>query len=275
MTRLVSALLFLLVQISALWAQELRLHGTVSHDGAPVAGAKVVEMDANHRIFNQTYTDAEGRFTMPATNGKTSLRITAPGMRRFTQKIGTTTQWQVELKADDTPIDGTTAQKKSETKKLLVGHLNGRPIPQLTWVEQLTDTTFTLVIPVRMPSAVEEYPAGRRLNVTDNLGRVVAIGICIESAMPEEGTPESWDPFIRPNNNNSANNQSGFTSNDSDYFSYPRFRFTKAELEYLIDNSQDLACFAVDTARGDNYWMYYPARTFSRSLQKILNKMLK
>lgn len=43
----------------------------------------------------------------------------------------------------------------------------------------------------------------------------------------------------------------------------------------MIDHASELACFAVDTSRGDNFWMYYPSTTFGKELQKILNKMLK
>ncbi len=272
---LLPIIFFLLSFGTASWAQEVHLQGIVLHEGHPLPGASVMEIDADHRILAHTYSDDEGRFALKTKGTKTSLRVTAHGMRRFTRKIGGNTQWQVELKTDNTPEDGVTARMRLESMKLLVGRMGNRAIPQITWVEQLTDTTFTLVVPVRMPTMVEEYPVGRKLTVTNFNGHVVALGECIEQATPEEGLPQSWDPYVYFSSGNSADNTSAFTTDDRDYFAYPRFRFTKEQLEYLIDHSSELACFAVDTSRGDNYWMFYPSTSFSRQLQKMLNKMLK
>lgn len=257
------------------YAQGLKIHGRVLHEKEPLAKANVVEMDANHRIINHTLTDAAGYFTLNVTGGKTSVRVTYNGMRKFTRKIGNKTVWEIVLEKESLSESKKKVKSRHETSKLLVGHLQGRSIPQLTWLEHLTDTTFCLIIPVRVFSAVEEYPMGRKVTVQDYNGRIVAVGNCIEDAVPEEGVPESWDPYIRTSSNNSANNNSQFTTNDRDYFCYPRFMFTKTELEYMIDHSQDLACFAVDTSRGDNYWMYYAGKHFAKEIQKILNKMLK
>ncbi|MCM1372927.1 MAG: carboxypeptidase-like regulatory domain-containing protein [Bacteroides sp.] len=275
MKHFISALLIGTLYISAVSAQETYIQGSVSHNGRPLEQAKIMEMDVNHRILNQTYSDSNGHFVLKVTGGKTSLRVTAPGMRKFTQKINHATTWQVNMKKDHTPEESDKAKARYETTKLLVGRMNDRAIPQISWVEQLTDTTYTLVVPVRMPTMVEEYPIGRKLTVTDFNGHAVAIGKCIEEAVPEEGLPKSWDPFIRVSTNNSADNASPFTTDDRDYFAYPRFSFTKAEMEYMIDHSTELACFAVDTSRGDNFWIYYPATSFARELQKILNRMQK
>lgn len=275
MRQCIAALLALVLQAGTVSAQKIQVHGTVSYDDTPIVQAKVTEIDANHRILNHTLTDDRGCFVLNVTGGKTSLRITAPGMHKFTQKIGRNTVWRVNMRKDNTPDAPGKVRARAESTKLLVGHMNERAIPQLTWVEQLTDTTFALVVPVRMPNAVEEYPKGRKMTVKDFNGHIVAIGNCIEQATPEEGTPQSWDPFVRVSTNNSVDNESAFTTNDRDYFAYPRFSFTKNEMEAMIDNSKELACFAVDTARGDNYWLYYPSTTLARELQKILNRMLK
>lgn len=275
MKYIISTLLFGALHTSAILAQEFRLQGTISHNGRPLPRATVVEMDSNHRILNQTYSDSKGHFMLNVTGGKTSLRVMAAGMRKFTQKIGHTTNWQVNMKKNNTSDAPDKVKARHETTKLLVGKMNARAIPQISWVEQLTDTLYTLVIPVRMPTMVEAYPTGRKLTVTDLNGHAVVIGECIEQAVPEEGLPKSWDPFIRVSTNNSVDNGSAFTTDDRDYFAYPRFSFTKDELEYMIDHSTELACFAVDTSRGDNFWIYYPATSFTHELQKILNRMQK
>lgn len=256
-------------------AQKNQVYGKVMFNGEPLENANVMEVDANHRMLNQTQTDASGFFTLFVTGDKTSIRVTCNGMKKFTQKIGTQKSWNIELKEDTDTLSNRKVKSKHETKKLLVGHLQGRVVPQLTWVEQLTDSTFCLIIPIRVFSGVEEYPKGRRLVVQDYNSHAVAIGTNIEAAMPEEGAPESWDPFVRTSSNNSADNSSQFTSNDNDFFCYPRFLFSRRDLEYIIDNSNSIACFAVDTSRGDNYWIYYMSKSFSKEMQKILNKMLK
>lgn len=256
-------------------AQKNQVYGKVMFNGEPLENANVMEVDANHRMLNQTQTDASGFFTLFVTGNKTSIRVTCNGMKKFTQKIGTQKSWNIELKEDTDTLSNRKVKSKHETKKLLVGHLQGRVVPQLTWVEQLTDSTFCLIIPIRVFSGVEEYPKGRRLVVQDYNSHAVAIGTNIEAAMPEEGAPESWDPFVRTSSNNSADNNSQFTSNDNDFFCYPRFLFSRRDLEYIIDNSNSIACFAVDTSRGDNYWIYYMSKSFPKEMQKILNKMLK
>ena len=267
--------IFLFAMALAMQAQTLLIHGRVMHDDSPLPKANVVEIDANHRIINQTQTDAMGHFTLNVTGGKTSVRVTHHGMRKFTRKIGTRTTWEIVLEKEQDMGGANRVRSRHETTKLICGHIQGRIIPQLTWVEQLSDTTFCLVVPVRVSNGVEEYPQGRKMTVQDYNGRAVAIGHCIESAIPEEGAPQSYDPYVRASSNNSANNNSQFSSDDRDYFCYPRFLFGITDLEYLIDHSTELACFAVDTAPGDNYWLYYKSKNFAKELQKILNKMLK
>lgn len=256
------------------YAQGLKIQGRVTHEGSPLPNANVVEIDANHRIINQTLADASGYFTLNVTGGKTSIRVTHHGMRKYTHKIGTRTMWEISLDKEK-DMDPGKVRSRHETTKLLVGHLQGRTIPQLTWVEHLTDSTFCIIVPVRTVNGVEEYPQGRKMVVQDYNGHIIATGLCIEPAMPEEGLPQSYDPYVRTSSNNSANNNSQFTTDDRDYFCYPRFLFKRTDLENVIDHSTEVACFAVDTTRGDNYWIYYKAKNLGKELQKILNKMLK
>ncbi|MDE5560971.1 MAG: carboxypeptidase-like regulatory domain-containing protein [Bacteroidaceae bacterium] len=270
--------LTLLVHFAAcvsILAQVAQVYGRVTYGGQPVSMANVVEMDANHRILNHTKTDAAGLFNMKVTSGKTALRVTCNGMRRFTHKIGSQQEWNICLEKESAHEAQKQVKARHETSNLIAGHLKGRVVPQLTWVEQLNDTTFTIIVPVRVVNMVEEYPAGRNLAVQDYNGHIVALGVCIETATAKQGAPQSYDPYIRPTNNTSADNASSFTGDESDYFCYPRFRLSKTELEYLIDHSTELACFAVDTSRGDNYWMFYPTPGFAKEMQKIINKMLK
>lgn len=272
-TRFILSVILALSGIMA-YAQGLKIHGRVTHEGSPLPNANVVEIDANHRVINQTQTDAAGYFTLTVSGEKTSVRVTFNGMRKYTHKIGTRTTWKISLDKETNMHVGK-VQSRYETTKLFVGHLQGRVIPQIAWLEQLTDTTFCIVIPVRASNGVEEYPKGRRMQVQNYNGHIMASGVSIEETIPEEGVPQSYDPYIRTSTNNSADNLSQFTTDDRDYYCYPRFLFTKSDLEYLIDHTTELACFAVDTAKGDNYWLYYKGKNFAKELQKILNKMLR
>lgn len=275
MKRTVLLALWAVMACTGVYAQHLYIYGSVTHEDSPVVGANVVEMDVNYRILNQTKTDKNGRFQLSVSGGKTSLRVTSEGLRRFTHKIGTRTNWEIVLKSESKAEREKKVKQRIETSKLLVGHIQGRTVPQLTWVEQLNDTVYCLVIPVRVSNGVEEYPAGRRLAVLTTDGRTMTLGICTENALAEEGQPASWDPFLRYSSNHDSSGGSGFTSNDSDYFCYPRFRFSLSDLENMLDNHGKIACFAVDTSRGDNFWILYTHRDFAKELQKILNKMLK
>lgn len=275
MTQRIITSIVLAITCVVAYAQGLNIHGKVMHNGEPLSKANVMEIDANHRIKNQTLTDDAGLFVLNVTGDKTSIRVTYNGMRRFTRKIGSQKTWEIILQKENNEEGKKKVKSRHETNKLLVGHLQGRVIPQLTWMEHITDTSFCLIIPVRVYNSVEEYPLGRKVVVQDISGRIVATGENIEASVPIEGIPESWDPYVRTSTNNSANNASQFTTNDRDYYCYPRFMFSKNELEYMIDHSDELVCFAVDTSRGDNYWMYYTNKNFAKELQKLLNRMLK
>ena len=262
--------LFLLLAIFSN-AQTRRIYGTVKHNNQPVANANVVELDANHRYLSHTKTDEWGKFTLTVTGEKTSIRVTHDDMTRFTSKIGNQENWNITLNKKPKSEKDKPIKKTYESTRLLAGIAQGRFIPQLVCVEQLSDTTFCLVIPVRVYSSVEDYPQGRKAVVQDYNSRIIATGNCIDDAIAQEGIPQRWDPIVRT----TAIEGPTFTHEVRDFFCYPRFLFTKTELEYMIDHSSELSCFAVDTARGDNYWMYYPCKTFAKEMQKILNKMLK
>ena len=252
-------------------AQTRRIYGTVMHNNTPVANANVVELDANHRYLSHTKTDEWGKFTLIVTGKKTSIRVTHDDMTRYTSKIGDQEYWNITLNKKTESEKNELVKKTYESTRLLSGFAQGRFIPQFICVEQLSDTTFCLVIPVRVYNSVEDYPQGRKVVVQDYNNRIVATGNCIEDAIAQEGAPQSWDPIVRT----TALEGPNFTHDVRDFFCYPRFLFTKTELEYMIDHRSELLCFAVDTARGDNYWMYYPSKTFAKEMQKILNRMLK
>ena len=272
--KIILGLAALVVAISAA-AQSQRLHGRVMHYGQPVANALVTEINSNFRVINQTTTDKSGYFTMTASGDKSYIRVTSAGMRRFTRKIGKQLSWEINLQRESEEKLEQKVKGREESTKLLVGFAHGRELPQIVWVEHLTDSTFALVVPVRTNTAVEEYPAGRKTVVQNNNSRIMATAINIETVTPEIGLPENETYFLSDKFNNPNNDEYSDSGNTNDYYVYPRFLFTKTDLEYLIDHSEEISVFCIDNAKGNNYWMYYTSRHFAKELQKILNRMLK
>lgn len=280
-SRMIQRLMAIITAImlaSTAYSQSKNIHGIVTHQGRPLQRANVVELDANHRIINQTKTNSKGVFVLSVSNSKNHIRVTYEGMVKYSHKIGSIDNWKIELKKNSTEKQEKTVKSRRETSKLLVGHSHNAIITQITWLEQLSDTTFCMIVPIRVNSAVEEYPVGRRMVVQDYNGRAIAIGVCIEDAFAQEGDPKNQDEpylFNKISNSSVTSRETSFGVAEHEYFCYPRFLFYITDLENLIDHSKDIACFSVDTSQGDNYWLYYPHRHFAKELQKILNKMLK
>lgn len=262
---------------TTVYSQSKNIQGIVTHQGRPLQNANVVELDANHRIINQTKTNDKGMFVLSVSNSKNHIKVTYEGMMRYSHKIGSINNWKIELNKNSTAEQDKKVKSRHETSKLLVGHSHNAIITQITWLEQLSDTTFCIVVPVRVNSAVEEYPVGRRMIAQDYNGRAIAIGVCIEDAFAKEEDPENQeDPYLfnKISNSSVTSRETSFGVAEHEYFCYPRFLFNITNLENLIDHSKEIVCFSVDTSQGDNYWLYYPHRHFAKELQKILNKML-
>jgi hypothetical protein len=256
-------------------AQKINISGQVSNNGQGIINAQVVEIDQNLRILNQTNTDDQGFFNLKVSGENTSIRVSAEGMKKYVCKIGITRKWNIILEKDSSTNVIYTYKKKIETSKLLVGHLNGRIVPQIVWIEQLSDTTYALIIPVRVYNGVEQYPKGRMLCIQNFKGHILIKTENIETAVPYEGRPKTYDPHVRTTSNYSMDNETSFTSNSNDYFCYPRFLLSKNDLEILINKNKEISIFAVDTSRGDNFWKFYTGRNFAKELQKILKKLSK
>ena len=254
-------------------AQGFNIAGQVSCNGTRIANAHVIEIDQNLRILNQAKTDEQGYFNLKVSGENSSIRVSAEGMKKYIRKIGVTRKWDILLEKDSCSNIAYPYKNRIETSKLLVGHLNGRIVPQITWIEELSDTTYAIVIPIRVFSGVEEYPKGRMLCIQNIKGHILVKTENIETTVPCEGIPKTYDPHVRTTSNYSTNNETTFTSNYNDYFCYPRFLLTRNDLEILINNDQELSFFAVDTSRGDNYWKFYTGRNFKKELMKILKKM--
>lgn len=258
-------------------SQADRIYGTVTNNRKPVPQAVVAELDDRHRIVNQTRTDNNGQFTLSVSGKNSLVKVTADGMKDFMQKIGSRRKWKIDLKSASMSAEEMVRKSSRKTTWLLTGYNNNVVVTQETWVEQISDEEFCLVIPTQVFSAVEEYPAGRRVVVKDFNGRVMAVGVCIADSYVEEQETddEGVSVFDRVYSGSSASKDTSLDFEENLFFCYPRFMFKLSELEYLIEHDREIACFEVDTSRGDNFWIYYPHQKFAKELQKILNKLLK
>jgi len=265
----------LIISINAV-AQTFVISGKVSGPLGPVQDAWVTEVDVNNRSLNSTKTDPQGIFNLKVTGGRTFLRITADGMRRVTQRIGTKRSFNIEMdKAAEVDLSDRFSRTNLETTKLLYGISQMQRIRQWTWVEQVNDTLFAISVPVRVNSAVEEYPAGRQMQILDARGAIMATCSNMFTEIAQEGAPDTYEAHVTAKSNNGNHNTSLAGDTQTDYFCYPRFAVSKSEVELIIDNADNISRFAVDTARGDNYWILYPDKRFGPELQKIINKLLK
>lgn len=269
----------LVISINAV-AQTFVVSGKVSGPAGPIQDAWVTEVDINNRSLNSTKTDPQGFFNLKVSGGRTFLRITAEGMRRVTQRIGNKHSFNIEMdKAADIDLSDRFSRNYHETNKLLYGISHMQRIQQWSCLEQINDTLFALSVPVRVNNGVEDYPAGRQMQILDGRGAIMTTCVNLFTELPKEGSPDSNESHIYIFNRIYSNNGNHSTSltgdQQSDYFCYPRFTISKSELEYIIDNADNISRFAVDTARGDNYWILYPDRRFGHEMQKMLNKLLK
>lgn len=89
----------------------------------PVMMANVVEIDGNNRIVNNTTTDVNGNFSMPVKNRKNRLEISYIGYTKYSQVIGATKVFRIELKSR-TQLRTVTVTGKQRVKT------NGLSIPK-------------------------------------------------------------------------------------------------------------------------------------------------
>lgn len=83
---------------TAAYAQ-VRVSGHVyNRTDGPVMMANVTERDANNRIVENTTTDINGNFSMMVKNVKNRLEVSYVGYEKFSQVIGATRVFRVEMK---------------------------------------------------------------------------------------------------------------------------------------------------------------------------------
>ncbi len=277
MNKCICILLFL-YSACAMWGQTI-VSGKITAYGQPIKGATVKELDENNRIVSQSITDASGFYNMPLSNPRHALSVRVKGYREHIERLFGRNRVDISLIKDTLRVPEELLMgkhKKRESYKLLYGHNGARNVSQLVRIEMLNDTLFTLTVPIQSANLSESYPANRSLmfvDATDN-----QLLVCYNA---QEVFTIAGEPYDTDNDNVIARKYIGidYTPNSSvsntPLFVYPQFIFSIHELSRLLEQEDKIHRLLIDTARGDNFWILYPAKTFGNEIRKMIAKLTK
>ena len=270
MYRIVYILLFLCC--TALSAQPLNVSGVVKGPDGGIAKVSVREIDANHRVFNHTSTDQNGLFSFRVRDMKHSLQFYAPGYRTFSHKMLGAKSFKVTMEKRRTSPYVSTAKVILKSERLFCGHYQGRDVRQEAWIEKMSDTLYTFILPVEMERAVDEYPVGRQLLVLDELGRQVMQLDNVVDAYPIAGEPDDVDPWRIAQSYAGIEHIPGVGEGEERLFAYPHFQISRSQIEQLCNKPDQMVRLVVDTYRGNNYWNFFPTDKTIELLRSVLEK---
>ena len=267
-------LLFLITLFccSSVWAQRYNVSGVVTGPEGGIAKASVREVDANHRVFNQTTTDRNGLFSFRIRDALHSLQFYAPGYRTFTHKIRGANSFKVTMEKRRTSPYVSTAKVILKSEHLFCGHYLGEVVPQTAWIEKMCDTLYSIILPVEMERPVDEYSAGRRLIVLNELGRQVMELENVVDVYPIIGDPDDVDPWCIAQAYAGIDHIPGVGEGTERLYAYPHFQVSRAQLEQLCNKPEQLNRLVVDTYRADNYWNFFPTDRTFELIRKALEK---
>jgi len=265
----------LLLLSASLLAQRQNVSGQISGPNGRIPDVSVREVDANHRIYNHTKADKNGLFSFYVRDAQHSLQFFAPGYRTFTHKMLGQKSFKVTLEPRRTsPLTGR-ERLVLKSDRLFCGIYMGTDVKQMAWVEQLNDTLFTLILPVKMDRITDEYPAGRTVLVLRDLDQLLMQWENVVDAYPVDVAPYEINDYHLAQTYAGANYQPGATVEEKPLYAYPHFQFTKADLEYLVQHPNALRRLAMDTYKADNYWNLYPTEHTIELLKQVLQSTKK
>ena len=169
--------------------------GTVSGkvinvQGKGVANASVRELDHNKRVINHTEADANGIFTFKVRDKQHSIQVIAPGYRKITHKMLGHSRVNVTLQERrKSPLAGN-EKIILRSDELFCGKYQNENVKQWAWIEQVNDTLFTLILPIRTHTLIDEYPQGRTLTLLSTFDHQLMQWSNVVDAYPVAGTPE-------------------------------------------------------------------------------------
>ena len=242
--------LFLLLATQVL-AQRQNVSGQINGPEGRIPNVSIREVDASHRVYNHTKADQNGYRTFTHKMlGQKSFKVTMEP-RRVSPYIGNE---RLVLKSD----------------RLFCGHYMMTEVKQMAWIEQMNDTLYTLILPIKMDLAIDEYPAGRTLLVLGDWDAQVMRWENVVDAYPTELAPHEVVDFHLAQSYSGSIYIPGGSKEEKTLYAYPHFQFTKANLEYLVAHPDALRRLAVDTYKADNYWNFYPTDQTAALLKQVL-----
>lgn len=263
----------LLLLAGSVWAQKQNVSGQVSGPDGRIANVSVREVDASLRVYNHTTSDQNGLFSFQVRDARHSLQFFAPGYRTLTHKMLGNKSFKVTLERRRVSPYAETGKLLLRSDNLFSGRYMGTVVKQMAWIEQLNDTLFTLILPIRMNRIIDEYPAGRTLLVLSDRDAQLMQWENVVDAYPLEVAPHEVSDVHLAQSYFGTRRLPGGTEDDTPLYAYPHFQFTKANLEYLIANPKSLRRLVVDTYKADNYWNFYSTEHTIELLQKVLKSI--
>ncbi|MBO7068183.1 MAG: carboxypeptidase regulatory-like domain-containing protein [Bacteroidaceae bacterium] len=262
----------LLLITTLLLAQRQNVSGQINGPDGRIPNVSVREVDANHRVYNHTTADKNGLFSFYVRDAQHSLQFFAPGYRMFTHKMLGQKSFKVTLEPRRTSPYIGAERLILKSDRLLCGHYMGAEVKQMAWIEQMNDTLFTLILPVKMNMIIDEYPAGRTLLVLSDWDKQLMQWENVVDAYPIDVAPHEVSDVHLAQSYSGTNYQPGGIKDEKPLYAYPHFQLTKANLEYLVQNPQELRRVVVDTYKADNYWNLYPTDQTIDLLKQVLKK---
>ena len=261
------------------WGQRQNVSGYVKGPDGGIAKVSIREVDASHRVYNNTKTDMNGLFSFQVRDAQHSLQFFAPGYRTLTHKMLGKNRFTVTMEERRTSPYVATAKVILKSNKLFSGHYMGEPVRQQAWIEKLCDSLYAIILPIEMERPVDEYPAGRQLIVLDQLDRQVMQLENVVDAYPVLGDPEEMeDSRIDQAYNHNAQSYTGIdrmpggSPSDEKLYAYPHFQISRSQIESFCNNPELLGRLAVDTYRANNYWNIFPTDKTIELFRKALEK---
>jgi len=265
----------LLLLSASLPAQRQNVSGRIVGPDGPIPNVSVSEVDVHHRVYNHTTADKNGLFSFRVRDAQHSLQFFAPGYRTFTHKMLGLSSFKVNLEPRRiSPLVGN-ERLVLKSDRLFVGIYMGTEVKQMAWVEQLNDTLFTLILPVKVDKVIDEYPAGRTLLVLSDMDRLLMQWENVVDAYPLDVSPYEAREYHLAQSYFGADRLLSGQEDNIPLYAYPHFQFTKADLEYLIEHPNALRRLAVDTYKADNYWNLYPTDKTIEMLSQVLESTKK
>ena len=130
--------------IQSIYAQSIRISGTLSDSEGPIMMGNIVERDANNRIVSACQTDFNGNFSMQVKSPKNKLVFSYVGDKTKTMTIGGNTVFKVKLEPENTQLKEVVVKsKRTNTGGLMIPKKEISVSQQTMNMENIQGLAFT------------------------------------------------------------------------------------------------------------------------------------